>query len=105
MKTQVVIIQCWPLSVAINQEKLLIRPANHVEKIFFTIERKAGWRILNDMGNITSFAQGEGPMVAILREKNVAYARLRIMPEKFNSSQKEIAICIIKRKKGSECRQ
>lgn len=44
---------------------------------------------MNDLGNITSFAQGEGPMVAILREKNVAYARLRIMPEKLNSSQKE----------------
>lgn len=90
-------------TVCRNQEKLLIRPANHVAKIFFTIERKAEWRILNDPGNITSFAQGEESIAAILREKNVATTRLRIMRE-INSSQKEMAMCIIKLKKGSECR-
>ena len=90
-------------TVCRNQEKLLIRPANHVAKIFFTIERKAEWRILNDPGNITSFAQGEESIAAILREKNVATTRLRIMREK-KKKKKEMAMCIIKLKKGSECR-
>ena len=76
------------VTVCRNQEKLVIRRANNVENIFFTIERKEGWRILNELGNITSIAQGEGPIVAILLEKNMAYARLRIVPEKINSSQK-----------------
>ena len=91
-------------TVCRNHEKLLIRPANHVAKIFFTIERKAEWRILNDPGNITSFVQGEESIAAILREKNLTATRLRIMREKINSSQKEMAMCIIKLKKGSECR-
>ena len=48
------------VTVCRNQEKLLIRPANHVAKTFFTIERKAEWRILNYPGNSTSLAQGRG---------------------------------------------
>ena len=47
--------------------------------------------------------RGEGSVVEMLREKNLA--RLGIRHEKINLSQKGIAICITKRKERSECRQ
>ena len=56
-------------TVCRNQEKLLIRPANHVGKMMFTIKSKAGWRILNNLGNITSHAQREGSELQYERQE------------------------------------